>query len=211
MKQEKRIILRWNTRFKTILLIFILGVFYIGISIGILIGNAITPKACEDNNAIDQPPPESTVESAPEIPEETPTKIYYDCPLSENLQDYIRKQCEENDLPMPLILAMIEVESSFKADVISPTDDYGLMQINKINHERMREEYGIKDFLDPYQNVFCGITILSEHYTRFGDIDKALMAYNMGAFGAKRIWNIGIYQNAYTERIRASMEAYTEV
>jgi soluble lytic murein transglycosylase-like protein len=141
-------------------------------------------------------------------PEETPTIIYYDCPLSDDLQDYISKQCEENEIPMPLILAMIEVESSFKVDAISPTDDYGLMQINKINHEWLSEKYGIKDFLDPYQNVFCGITIISEHYKKYGDIDKALMAYNLGATGAKRLWDIGITKNAYTGRIRTAMETY---
>ena len=95
-----------------------------------------------------------------------PTVFYYDCPLSHDLQDYIRKLCEENKVSMSLVIALIESESSFRMNVVSNTNDYGLMQINEINHEWLSEEYGITDFLDPYQNVFCGITILSEHYDR---------------------------------------------
>jgi len=201
MKHEKRIILIWNTQVKAVLITLLLLIFIIGF----VIGRATAQEKIETPQEVII---EIPTESAPETPEETPTKKYYDCPLSEDLQDYISEQCVENDLPMPLILAMIEVESSFRADVISPTDDYGLMQINKVNHKWLSKKYGIKDFLDPYQNVFCGIKILSEHYKNYGDIDKALMAYNLGVAGAKRYWNIGKTKNAYTERIRASMEAY---
>lgn len=137
-----------------------------------------------------------------------PTNIYYDCPLSYDLQDHIRNLCEINDLPMTLVIAIIELESSFRENVISRTNDYGLMQINKINHEWLSKEYGITDFLDPYQNVFCGITILSQHYIRFQDVDKALMAYNLGATGAKRLWNKGTYETSYTRRIKTTMEVY---
>lgn len=133
---------------------------------------------------------------------------YYDCPLSHELQDYIRKLCEENEISMPLVIAVIESESSFRASVISRTNDYGLMQINKINHKWLSEEYGITDFLDPYQNVFCGITILSQHYRHYQDVDKALMAYNLGATGANRLWTEGIYETSYTQKIRTAMEVY---
>ena len=133
---------------------------------------------------------------------------YYDCPLDEDLQDYIRALCEKKGVPMSLIIAMIAVESSFKPNVISCTNDYGLMQINKINHEWLSEAYGITDFLDPYQNVFCGITVISQHYNRYDDVDKALMAYNLGANGAKRLWNKGTYETSYTKNIKSTMEVY---
>ena len=113
---------------------------------------------------------------------------------------------------MSLIIAMIEVESSFRPNVISGTSDYGLMQINKINHEWLTEEYGITDFLDPYQNVFCGITIIAGHLEKTdGDIALALMRYNCGATGAKRLWDKGIYSTSYTEKILAAMEVYDEI
>ena len=135
---------------------------------------------------------------------------YYDIPLDYALQDYISELCETNGVPMSLIIAMIEVESTFTANVISRTNDWGLMQINKINHEWMSEMYGITDFLDPYQNVFCGITLVSQYYKRYKNESKTLMAYNLGANGAKRLWNEGIYETSYSRKILSAKEEYED-
>lgn len=191
---------------------FIVGVFICGFLLGFILGSIARTSEepiervvyIDRVEAIIKP-----IESYPiqnEVEEELVT--YYDCPLDNDLQDYIREQCETKRVPMSLVVAMIEVESSFQADVVSGTSDYGLMQINEINHEWLSEEYGITDFLDPYQNVFCGITILSEHYDRFQDVDKALMAYNLGATGAKKLWDKGIYETSYTRKINTAKEAY---
>lgn len=185
------------------LIAILLFIFSIGVASGISAGYEITSSEAKEAKG------EPSTETTTEISEPTPT--CYDCPLPEMLQLYISVQCEDRNVPMPLVLAVIEKESSFKADAVSDTDDYGLMQINKTNHERFINEYGITDFLDPYQNVFCGITLLSEHYARYEDIDMALMAYNLGIDGAKQLWNIGIYQTDYTEQVRASIEAYEGV
>ena len=149
-------------------------------------------------------------ETSPEAPlilEPLP-EIYYDCPLDADLQDYIRDICERNDVPMSLVLALISVESTFRPGVISKTNDYGLMQINVINHEWLMEEHGITDFLDPYQNVYGGVVILSGHLAKYGDEHKALMAYRHGTTGAKRLWNEGVYATEYTNRILDIKEKY---
>jgi hypothetical protein len=210
MKQIKdKLTINWNFETKTMLLFFLLLIFAYGAIIGGVVGKRIATKACESTaettiETTEEPPTESTVEITTEIP----TKEYYDCPLSDDLQEYIFQRCEENNLPIELVMAVIEVESHFDADAISETNDYGLMQINKCNHERFTEEYGITDFLDPYDNVFCGIKLLSEHYARYGDIDKTLMSYNSGAFGAKKLWDMGINKTYYTTQVRTAMETY---
>lgn len=135
-----------------------------------------------------------------------PIRVYYDVPLSHDLQDYIRELCEKNDIPMSLIIAMIKVESSFNSKAVSGTKDYGLMQINKINHQWLAKKYGITNMLDPYQNVLAGISILAENYN--GDLHKSLMAYNLGAAGAKRLWNKGIYETSYSRKVISAMEVY---
>jgi len=85
------------------------------------------------------------------------------------------------------------------------------MQINTINHEWLQEELGITDFLDPYQNVMCGIYIISGHLEKTdGDIELALMRYNCGATGAKRLWDKGIYHTDYTRKIMGYYEFYKE-
>ena len=137
--------------------------------------------------------------------EAVPTKVYYDCPLSEDLQDYIRTLCEENNVPMDLVVAQIQVESNFRADCVSGTSDYGLMQINKINHGWLKEKYGVKDFLDPYDNVLCGIKILAGHLENNESLERALMSYNMGTAGADKLWNQGIHTTKYVEKIKSAM------
>ncbi len=140
-----------------------------------------------------------------------PVTVYFDVPLSKELQDYIRNLCDEYGVPIELVIAMIDVESTFRADVVSKTNDYGLMQINKCNHEWLTDKLGVTDFLDPYQNINSGVHILSGHLeVTNGDIELALMRYNNGATGAKKLWDKGIYSTAYTQKIMTAYESYKE-
>ena len=141
----------------------------------------------------------------PEIP-------YYDVPLSKELQEYIWLLSQEYEVPCELIYALIETESSFRPNVVSGTNDYGLMQINKINHEWLSDELGISDFLDPEQNILAGCYILSRHLKATdGDIVLALMRYNCGAAGARNLWSQGIYSTRYTDKVMAAYDRYCEM
>ena len=117
----------------------------------------------------------------------------------------------EYSVPEELILAMIEVESSFRPSVVSSTGDYGYMQINECNHEWLKDELGVTNFLDPYQNILCGVYILSGHLEKTdGDIAKALMRYNNGPTGAYRLWQKGVFETSYTKKITTAYESYIE-
>lgn len=151
-----------------------------------------------------------TAEPEPETePEPTePPEVLYEVPLEDDLQRFIRAECEAQGVPFEIVLAMIERESSYRPGVVSPTNDYGLMQINEVNHEWLREKLGITDIMDPEQNVRAGVYILGEAYRRYGDIHFALMAYNMGDAGAARAWEQGSYTSSYS---RAIVQASTEL
>lgn len=153
-------------------------------------------------------PPETTVEETTQAETISPALVYYDIPVSESLQDYIYDLCYENNVPMSLIIAMMDKESEFNSQAISKTNDYGLMQINSSNHEWLREKYKVQDFLNPYENVFCGIKIMGELLAKYGDEHKALMAYNMGEDGAKRCWNRGITTSSYSRDVMSLYELY---
>lgn len=141
----------------------------------------------------------------PELSEIT----YYDVPLSHSLQRYIYEVCADENVPVALILAMIEHESRFNPEAVSKTNDYGLMQINEINYSSLEEKYRCADMLDSYQNVFCGIKIISSCLeNNDGDIVKALMCYNMGSYGASKAWEDGINSTSYTKAVMALMEEY---
>lgn len=124
-----------------------------------------------------------------------------DVKMDNDLQEFIYYISTGYNLDFTLVMAVIQHESSFNPSVISRTNDYGLMQINKINHEYITETLGITDFLDPYQNVRSGVFILRKLFERYEDANMVLMAYNMGEKGAKRLWDKGIYDTNYTTSI----------
>ena len=84
------------------------------------------------------------------------------------------------------------------------------MQINTINHEWLAEEYRTADMLDPYQNVFCGIKVIGSYIQNYNDYGLALMAYNMGDYGAKKAWENGIKSTSYSESVLALMQKYEQ-
>lgn len=135
----------------------------------------------------------------------------YDIPLSDSLQRYIYEICADENVPVSLALAIIEHESGFNPEAVSATDDYGLMQINTVNHEWLEEKYRTADFLNPYQNAFCGITIIGGYIEKYDDYAKALMAYNMGDYGAQKAWESGITSTNYSTAILNLMQEYEEV
>lgn len=168
---------------------------------------------------ITTPPQETiTVTKTVEVPVyksnvlvDTADVFLFDVPLSDSLQRYIYEICADENVPVTLVMAMIEHESGFDPEAVSPTDDYGLMQINAVNHEWLKEEYRCADMMNPYQNVFCGISIISSYIDKYGELDKVLMAYNMGNYGAQKAWKNGVTSTAYSEEILSLMKEYEEV
>lgn len=143
---------------------------------------------------------------------DTADVFLFDVPLSDSLQRYIYEICADENVPVTLVMAMIEHESYFNPEIVSATDDYGLMQINAVNHEWLEEDYRCADMLNPYQNVFCGVKIVSTYIDKYdGDLTKALMAYNMGNYGARTAWENGITSTSYTDSILGLMQKYEEV
>lgn len=88
------------------------------------------------------------------------TKVSYNVPLGQDLQDFISAKSEDARLEPDLVMAVIKTESNFRN--IIANSDYGLMQINRCNHSKFDREFGGFDPMDTYQNVLAGIIILSE-------------------------------------------------
>lgn len=129
--------------------------------------------------------------------------------LSYDLQETMQDCCEKYDVPYAAMLALADVETRFTPDAVSKTNDYGLMQINKCNHEWLLEQ-GI-DPLTPAGNIEAGAYIISQHLQNYEELELAFMAYNCGPSGAKKLWNSGIYQTDYTKKIMAAYEHWSGV
>lgn len=104
------------------------------------------------------------------------------------------------DLPLALVIAVIESESSGRAWVVNYLGCKGLMQVyEKVNKDRMKK-YGVTNLLDPYSNILVGCDILYEKYQKWnGNLYGTLMNYN-GSKNVKKRVAAGDY-SSYSKKI----------
>jgi len=145
------------------------------------------------------------------------TKAYaYEEPIAGISQDL--SQAEENptELAIAYYSAIYDVDSDLVQAVINQESngdssashintngsiDSGLMQINSCNHEWLRTKLGITDFYDPRQSIQCGCYILGMLSSKYSNVHRILMSYNMGEGGARKAWGKGIYSSHYSREV----------
>jgi soluble lytic murein transglycosylase-like protein len=109
---------------------------------------------------------------------------YFRVALPDETQDIIFRECEKYGIPPSVIVAMIARESRFDEKAIGDNgESLGLMQIKKKYHGERMAALGCDDLLDGVQNVTVGINYLAELMVKYGDMAKALVAYNRGSYG----------------------------
>jgi soluble lytic murein transglycosylase len=84
-----------------------------------------------------------------------------------------------------LIVAIMKAESNFDKRAVSNKGAVGLMQIMPKTAEWLSPKlkvgyFGIGSLYDPEYNIRLGIHYLNMMHRKFGNIDKALIAYNSG-------------------------------
>lgn len=134
-----------------------------------------------------------------------------DLPINYEEQKFLYALSKDYNISYPFVLGLIECESSFDKNVISKTRDYGLMQINEINHNWLRDNLKVDDMLEPYNNIRGGMYILSKLFEKYGSEDKVLMAYNMGEAGAKKLWSKGVRRTNYSDKVFKAKKKYEEI
>lgn len=127
-----------------------------------------------------------------------PVNVYSEeIPLSQGWQAYTQDTCRRYGVDYSLMLGLMETESSFRFDADSGWA-VGICQIGYINEEWLAEQ-GI-DIYSKMGNIEAGCMILSDYMTRYTE-EQALMAYNMGEYGAAEKWESGIYSSEYSEAV----------
>lgn len=95
----------------------------------------------------------------------------------------IIKSSTETNLDPYLITCIIEIESSFRVHAISKKGAVGLMQVKPSVANSIAEEIiGTENFNlhNPEDNITLGTYYLAKLIEHFGDLETALLAYNLG-------------------------------
>ena len=137
------------------------------------------------------------------------TMRFFDVPLSDDLQKHIWNTALDFGIDPLLVYAICEEESLFRANAVSKTNDYGLMQINAINSEWLESHYGITDLLNPYQNIIAGCAILkwTKSFTD-GSLDQLLLFYGCGVGRGRELWAQGVTRLTFGDRMLSILEEY---
>jgi len=147
------------------------------------------------------------VESTPVVTDE-PQFLHSDAiPLPFELQDVMQEACDKYGVPYALALAVAESESDFDLEADNGTC-WGVMQIHPINYDRLREN-GIEP--TEYEgNIVAGVFMLGELLEKYSDTHKALMAYNCGETGARRLWKQGYDTSSYSRKVVTRYEKWQQ-
>jgi len=188
----------------------------LAVTVSALTLNRIFDILLEDKPPVATVTPSQEPNSASTAPAETPEPVRHRDDivsdgrlLAYDLQELMQDQCERYGVPYALALAIAEVETHFDPDAVSPTHDYGLMQINQCNHEWL-QGMGM-DPLTHAGNIEAGLYMIGNYLNRYGDTEMALMAYNNGPSGAKKLWDAGVYQTDYTRKVMTALDHWTSI
>lgn len=97
--------------------------------------------------------------------------------ICKEYQEYIYEISEEYCVCPELIMAIVERESSGRADAENGGCK-GLMQVSEKWHKDRMERLGVESLYDPYGNILVGTDYLMELAERYGDIYAVLMVFN---------------------------------
>ena len=154
----------------------ILSIVFLVLSIAVIICCA---AYLDQGKQTETPKPTQTVYQDP-MPEETPWRLVI-ADLGLRMTDVVVEACAENNVRVPLALAIIEHECGFVLDAVNPKSGcYGPMQLNP--------KYFPED-LTPEENIRTGIAYMGELLQRYnGDEAHALTAYNYGPTSQTSSW-----------------------
>ncbi len=116
----------------------------------------------------------------------------------------------EYNVDPKLVMAVVRVESSFRANVRSPRNAIGLMQITPDTGRWIASKMGVDfqeaDLLEPQANLRFGIWYLRYLMNRFNNnIDDVLKAYNAGIYAIGSTHSLSSETVNYVHKVK---EAY---
>ena len=133
-------------------------------------------------------------------------KIRFEAPAKGQYDGLIVVTAHQLDVQPALIKAVIAAESNFDPGAVSHKGAQGLMQLMPMTAAAM----GVADPFHPVDNVRGGTRYLREMIDRYGDLERALAAYNAGPHAVDRYGGIPPYRETkdYVRRVLAYYRSY---
>lgn len=136
---------------------------------------------------------------------------FYDVPLSKELQLFVFMECDGYSFWTNIPIAIMDVESNFNLDAVSPRGAVGPMQVVEEYHWDRMELLGCDDLFDPYQNIKVAMHYLAYLRDKNPDICWVLMAYRHGEAKATELYNRGIVDEYALEVLARAAELQIEM
>jgi hypothetical protein len=129
---------------------------------------------------------------------EPPSDVRYD--------EIIRWAAKRQGLEPALVKAVIAAESNFDSQAVSRRGAQGLMQLMPATAASL----GVEDAFVPEKNVGGGTRYLKDMLNRYGDVSRALAAYNAGPKAVDRYGGIPPYRETrdYVARVLTYYRGY---
>ncbi|HEX5065968.1 MAG TPA: transglycosylase SLT domain-containing protein [Myxococcota bacterium] len=129
---------------------------------------------------------------------QAPSYREYDALIDETARSY--------RLPPALVKAVIAAESAFDPEAVSRKGAQGLMQLMP----ETAADLGVDDPLEPASNVRGGAGYLRAMIDRYGDLSRALAAYNAGPSAVDRYGGVPPYRETrdYVDRVLTYYRSY---
>lgn len=136
--------------------------------------------------------------------------LYWTPQRIQDLSQYIVLMSYRYQVSPAFVLAVIEVESQFRADAVSPKGAVGLMQLKPETAKSVTRRWkGHKGLRDPKTNIEYGLAYLQELREQFRDPNIVMAAYNIGPTATlKKIKAGERIPTSYAEKIRKGMLNY---
>ncbi len=127
-------------------------------------------------------------------------------PVHYGYDSLIMREATANNLEPALVKAVIAAESNFSPSAVSHAGAQGLMQLMP----QTAAGLGVEDPFHARENVSGGSRYLREMLDRYGDLKRALAAYNAGPKAVDHYRGIPPYPEteAYVKRVLAYYRGY---
>ena len=111
--------------------------------------------------------------------------------MRKDVEILVRQYAPEYSVDPDLVLALINVESRFDANAVSPKNAQGLMQLIPATAQR----FGVKNSFNAVDNLKGGLAYLRWLMAYFkGDVELVLAAYNAGEESVERYRGVPPYK-----------------